>query len=276
MSQNVRRLLIGWLLLFSLTPTACTVFNAPTESIRERAAHLPPVPKSLDALELEILYVDRPLDDPLLGTALWKEVDQISNLSPEMRGMLRSNGIRFGHVSSTPPRALQALIQLSEDGNSLSRQQFTIPTGADTAIETSPIYPERVFSVSRHEEPSSQTYENARCVLRVTGERLQDGWAKLDFLPEVHHARHVVRPVAGNTALELRTAQDIAPFYAQRFAITLNAGDLLLLTVDRESPQFAGSIGQHFFLGARGDARMQRLLIVRLAHMQRIDPAYRK
>lgn len=271
-STPSRRYLCGWLLLLAVMPMACTMFNRPGDALFERTALLPPIPKTLDALRLEVIYVDRPIDDPLLRTSLWKSVDQISNLSPEVRGMLRDNGIRFGHVSSTPPRPLQALLELSEESNDLSRQQFTLPSGADTTIETSPILPERQFSFRRADADVTDTYKNARCVLRVSGERLQDGWARLDFLPEIHHSRHVTRPVAGDESLEFRTAQALVPLYAQRFAVTLNAGDILLLTVDRESPQLAGSIGQHFFLNAHTENRMQRLLIVRLAQIQRIEP----
>ena len=82
-----------------LCATGCNLLNistlfSSTESSGKSELKLPPIVASRDAVQLEILFVDRPANDALLGDSLWKQVDQIADMSADIRGTLRENGWR--------------------------------------------------------------------------------------------------------------------------------------------------------------------------------------
>ena len=76
-----------------------------------------PAPKA--AVTLEVVFVERPANDPLLGSALWDEVDQIGPLGRRTIGRLwRIWVFAWAGWEPIPPRALQTLMGLSpEVGN---------------------------------------------------------------------------------------------------------------------------------------------------------------
>ncbi|MFN0199546.1 MAG: hypothetical protein ACKVT0_22570, partial [Planctomycetaceae bacterium] len=107
---------------------------------------LPPIPTSADAMELEVIFIERPVGDPLMGTALWQYVDQMGSMDSDLRVLLRRNGLRVGCVSSTPPRALQRLLNLQgsemkqaylNEDNKLFGRKIVLRSGAETEVQTS-------------------------------------------------------------------------------------------------------------------------------------------
>ena len=114
--------------------------------------------------------------------------------------------------------------------------------------------------------------QNARCVLRVTAERLEDGWARLQFTPEIHHGRHRWRPIATGMGWRGSTSQKIYRFYDQRFSITLNTGEMAIITADSQQP---ASLASKFFIEGIGSNRVQRVLIVRLSDVATAPAAIR-
>jgi hypothetical protein len=114
-------------------------------------------------------------------------------------------------------------------------------------------------------------FRDARFVFRVKAERDQDGWARIEFLPEIHHGEYRLRRVPGGVGFQLRTSQDVYPLYSQRFSLMLNVGEMAVITTDGEN---SASVGGHFFLGDGANARVQRVLVVRLSNMTKTDPVY--
>ena len=99
---------ISWLLVLSSLLAACDSLPTGTSSDgKSTAFKLPPLPVARDAVELELVLIDRPVSDPLLGKSLWREVDQVGGLSLEQRAAVREAGLQVGQVGSTPPDALQ-------------------------------------------------------------------------------------------------------------------------------------------------------------------------
>jgi hypothetical protein len=245
---------------------------------------LPPLTLSRDAIELEIVFVERPVGDPLLGSLLWNEVDQIGALDPEVRNRLRDNGLRVGHVGSTPPQALQTLLGLATEipgdadrptPKNLSGRRVALASGTQTIIQTSPHLEECSVKIRDGDAATAEHYSNARGVLRLKAERLQDGWVELEFLPEIHHGSHHLRHTASSDGWKLDSTQLIEPLYRHRFTITANLGEMAVITVGGEDPE---SLGHCFFRTTEttnsSRLQIQRLLIVRLAGMKRIDPLY--
>jgi len=232
-------------------------------------------------MQLEILFAERPLDDPLLGEkGIWHEVDQVGAVPPDKRTVLLASGFRIGHVSSTPPRALETLLGLksrpissreSKDKRELVGRKVSLRAGGETEIQSSPIYPTLKVPNPTAEGRGETELENARCMFRLVANRKQDGWAQLEFLPEVHHGQHTWRRVPTEGGWTGQTTQRIMPFFQQRFQVTLNIGEMIIVSAPGQE---AGSPGRQFFLGNEETEFVQRVLVVRLAEMGSLTSIY--
>lgn len=230
---------------------------------------LPPISAPKEAVQVEFVIVERPADDPLLGGDLWREVGQVGALTPELRAALEQNGFRIGHVGSTPPPALETMLgitsQFDENANNdegvRGRRHPFLP-GGDTEVQTSNLAPEMSLLIHSRSGESWRDFEQARCLFRVKAERKEDGWAAIELTPEIHYGQNRLRPVAGLNKWDLKTTQDVHPFYNQRFTVLLNVGEMAVVTCDGEQPE---SVGGRFFLAGTEAVPVQRLLIVRLA-----------
>ena len=204
-------------------------------------ATLPSIRRRAETVGLELVFVDRPASDPLLRESeLWRGVDTVGELTQEVRNRLHKNGFRVGHSSSTPNDALETMLGLTTvHGESQSRENLTgtrifRPKGGDTEIQTSRPHPEFLAQQSSPGERPLR-FRNARCVFRVKILSAGKGWAKLEFTPEIHHGRHGWRPIATGDGWEGKTGQNAYRLFDHRFQITLNAGEMAILTADPES-----------------------------------------
>lgn len=259
-----------------LALSGCSLMETGPET-GKATLQLPPLVAPRDSIQLEILFVDRPVTDPLLGSALWSEVDEIGGLAVEQRARMKQLGWRIGHVSTHPPRALEELLQLTSDrmevvdaSRRLIGRRIAVPAGSEFPIEITD-EPQEMRMKLAPDEPE-KAWSDARGVLRVRLERQQDGWVKLNLLPEIHHGKAWLRPVATAFDWTRQSQQDIVPLYDQQLTISLNIGEMALLTADGPG---IGMVGQRFFRSLDQDGRLQRLLILRVADMRRMQPVYR-
>jgi hypothetical protein len=238
------------------------------------------MPRPQDGIGLDIMYVERRVGDPLIGEALWSEVDQVGAIKPDVRAALLRTGFRVGHVGSSPPRALQQVLglksslptfQRNKQSHLLTGHRITIRSGASTDIQTSDLSEHCSLVIEDLDTVRRVEFDNARCQMRVTARRKQDGWVTLEFLPEIHHGNHQLRHVASEAGIGLRSTQEVESLYPQQFSITLNLGEMAVLGCGTGDPD---SLGQHFFHGVRGKEKIQRVIIVRLADMKRVQPLY--
>src|SRR5262249_41472371 len=98
------------LLASALATSGCSVFDPP--AVTRTAKKLPQLRAAPGAIQLDAVYVERPIGDPLLGPELWRYVDQVAAVDAEARGPLRRNGFRVGLVGANPPIALQKMLGL--------------------------------------------------------------------------------------------------------------------------------------------------------------------
>ena len=226
-----------------------------------------------DTVGLEIIFAERPVGDPLLSDkSLWEGVDTVGELRPELRRRLQKNGFKIGHMSSTPNQAVETILGLTSQSigtrapvreKQLTGRRVVRPSGGETEIQTSRFFP--TFSIrldDLQQEPIQ--VKNARCVLRVKAEKLEEGWARLEFTPQIHHGRLEWRAVATGTGLKGSTSQRIHSLYSHRFSITLNVGEMVLIT---GNPNLPGSLGAKFFIAGAAGNRVQRVLFIRLANV---------
>ena len=266
------------LALLSCSMLACDSMPFERSSTQQATAFkLPSLTAPRDSVEIDIVFVDRPISDPLLGKTLWREIDQVGTLSVEQRAAVREAGLLVGHVGSWPPEALQSLLNLTDEEQELERREangipktaarrVALPAGTETEIWSNEPAALRILKLSS-EKPLELA--NVRGLLRLKAQRSQDGWARLDFTPELHHGQTGTRPFAGAAGWMYRTTQEVIPCFEQHFSANLNVGEMLVLTCDRERP---GTLGESLFQFEDSSGPKQRLVVVRLAALREIAP----
>lgn len=252
-----------------------TLFSS-TDASGQSELRLPPIVASRDAVQLEILFVDRPANDALLGDALWKQVDQIAGMSSDVRRTLRENGWRVGHASSHPPRALEQLLEMSsgrpeviDSERRLVGRRVALAAGGSLPIDLTELQPELRIRTKADEPVKS--YSNVKCILNVQIDREQDGWVRLNFTPEVHHGQNWLRPVATQLDWTRRRGQLVEPLFDQKFSLSLNVGEMAVITAEGSDRETAG---HSFFRSIHESGGLQRLLVVRVANMRKMVPVY--
>jgi hypothetical protein len=238
---------------------------------------LKPIASAPAAMLIEILFVERPTDDPLVGNGLWREIDEVGAVDPKVKDVLTKNGFRVGVSSSSPPRALQTLLGMAmeipdantpDDARKLVGRRVAVASGSQTQVQTSQVIESCAIVAVGGEKPKSGTWENARCVFQLKVQRVQEGWAKLEFTPEIHYGEQKLRQTAHEAGWQLENSQRIVPFHTQRFELTLIQGDMAIIAPTGEDPK---SLGRHFFLSEGEAGALQRMLIVRLADIGKAE-----
>lgn len=262
----------------ALLPTGCQIFSSLTgQSITTGKPPLAPMSASKDSLQVEFVFLDRGPDDPLIGPKLWNEVDQVGSLSAETREMLRMSGIRLGLVGSSPPPALQTLLgqvaEIAATDTALKQkhgQRVMLLSGSDMTIFTSGVH-----QTCRIPKPGSQRdwqeFENAYCVVRLRAVRLQEGWVRWDFAPEIQHGEHSLRHQAQAAGWSLQHGQQIAVQQAQKFSLSLAEGDTVLMSCEMATQE---NLGGWFFGSPADGGTRQRLLLLRLVEDGKRTPIY--
>ncbi|MFQ5730724.1 MAG: hypothetical protein ACE5KM_02095 [Planctomycetaceae bacterium] len=235
------------------------------------SSHLPAIRRPGRSVGLEIVFVERPANDPLMSDRnLWEGVDTVGELAPEVRMRLRGSGFRVGHSSATPNEAIETMLGLTSADTGtrapvgreqLSGRRIYRPAGGETEVQTSRVYPEFVIPASDSRSPRLE-FRNARCLFRVKVRQVANGWTELEFTPEIHHGRNGWRPIATGMGWQGTTSQKVHRLYDRRFRLTLNLGEMAILSAGPKQPD---STGSRFFLDGKGPGGKQRVLIVRVA-----------
>lgn len=230
---------------------------------------LKPVVAPRDVVELEVYFVDRRIGDPLIMEGLWSNLYPVTSLSPETREQLQTDGLKLAMASSRPSRQLQSLIRLSNDSDPSRRvrmQKQVIFSGQDACVFVSEVPNGTPLCSSREGKELELT--QGICQLRLAAERVEDRWARIVITPEIRHGANSLRPVATTDEWRYEQGQPLLSFYEDRMSADLNLGEILVLGLDNEKPK---SLASHFF---RSDIStgIERLLVIRLSNMQRIEP----
>lgn len=276
-NQALRQILILSVALNACLLVGCSFVDTESD-VLTRKSLLNPIQPGMNAVQLDIIYVERDVDDPLLASLVWNEVDMVGTVDLETRSKLRESGFRLGMVGLTPPRSLQRLLGIQHDltdAASTSRHQgmvgrsLYLRSGGETEILTSRVRPEITITLPGETEPTKLF--SARSVLRTELERLQDGWVKLHITPEIHHGSSLLRPVAGVSQWELKGQQKIISFRDLKFSVTLNIGEMLLVSTESPLPD---NIANQFFVDRDEQRPQRRMVVIRLTDMKKIEPLY--
>ena len=258
-------LAVSTLMGCSLFPTEDAVSQA-----ESRRPSLPPIRAGQNAIQLEVLFVERPADDPLLGPLLWREIDQIGAIPAETRELLHQNGFRVGHVGSSLPPTVQTLLGIvgkedvgdNADAKPLIGSRKCLPPGMDTEVQTGEERESCRVRIVQGEQAQSHEYQFARSLFRMKSARLQDGWVRIDFQPEIHHGENRVRHTPTDEGWAYRSRQNVDARHAHQFSLTMNVGEMAIITAAPDQPD---SMGDLFFCRDDHGIKKQRVLIVRVA-----------
>lgn len=233
---------------------------------------LPALRPTREMVQIEVFITEHPAGDPLLGDILWDNIDESGALAPEVRQRLNDNGFRVGIVGSAPPQALETLLNRGRNAGSAGDSDRTrgrrvaLLENDSTEIQSSRQFPRCSIETTKRDAPTQvRDFQHARCVFRLRAGRHQPGWARLEFQPEIHFGQNRLRHEAGESSWELKTSQQIHKLFGQKFEVTLNQGEMVVVSRGRTNP---ATPGHHFFVGGQEDGQMQRLLVVRLVDMQ--------
>jgi len=245
---------------------------------------LPPLQPSREAIQIEVMFVERPVGDPLLGSALWGQIDQVGAVTAGEAESLKHLGLRVGNAGASICPALEQILRESEPADapssdthiSVKKETLCIGPGVSPPITTNSVR-NCTIDVPVTTGTKEHSYENFQGVLRLTAHRLQTGWVRLEFVPEIHSGQERLRPTSATSGLQSvwqpEMAQEVESLLTQRFTVKLHVGEMVVITAD--APDNSRLFGtQAFVREQRGTGAMQRVLIVRLANMSRIDPVY--
>ncbi|QDV31064.1 hypothetical protein Spb1_30010 [Planctopirus ephydatiae] len=233
---------------------------------------LPPINAPANSIQLEILFVERPASDPTVSEKLWREIDEVGAAAPGLRQLMQQNGLRIGTVGASPPPMLQALLGMSrqiEDEYSLSqcvRRKVVVQSGATTNIDVKSWLDPMEVSLNENGKTTSKTFEQLQCVLKLRPHRLQDGWVRLDLIPELHHGQEQMRHTPTDAGWELRGGKLVETCYAQKFSVTLNTGEMAVASCTNAAET---TLGGNFFGQPKQLQPKQKVLVVRFAGMHK-------
>lgn len=224
---------------------------------------LKPLPSLRDGIRLDVFRVDRHIGDPRIGESMWKSVSQGGSLEPAAVRTLHSHGFRFGTVPANPPVSVQALIldPSSSESERTLHESFPFPAG-EQAILNIVDFPEGMeISIPGPDGTRPLTLYQAKGVFRVRADKIEEGWARLEVIPEIHHGEMINRPVAGEREWIMRHSQAVEPLYMLKFHVELNRGEMAVVGLQESSELPLG----RWFFRSRMERGLERVMMIRLA-----------
>lgn len=239
---------------------------------------LPQLKAPMDAIQLEILFVERPVNDPLLGSSLWSEMDQMAGIPADTRLELLENGFRVGLAGTEAPPTLAALLDAGriEDYDELTgfwtNRRIALRRSAKTEVFCSHQPHTWSVNLSTKGEQNAESFDLAQGVIRVELEDIRDGWVKLHLQPEIHHGQERVRREATESSWNISSGKNIKTLGSTGFSVHLSLNEMMVLSADDTASHKAGN----YFFRREDDGRlMQRVVLLRAADLTRFELATR-
>ena len=259
--------------LTAMTTVGCALFGSSEDALTQatRRGGLPVLRPASDAIQLQVVFIERPADDSLASQLVWQELDQIGALPPATRALLIDHGFRVGQTGASPPPALQTLLGLTEEITSndadeerlMRGRRMGLRSGQETELLTNDSVAQCQMKFLSNGQEDVLDYQQARCIFRLKPVRQQDGWVRLDFTPEVHHGDARMRPTPNDEGWALRGGQKVDARHALKFSVTLSTGEFVVVGCDQSSKDTPGS--RFFKRETEKAGEVQRLLVVRVA-----------
>ncbi len=262
----------------SLMAIGCTLFsplNLPTATTVQRQV-LPPIKAPGDAVQLQVVFIERPTDDPLVRQLLWQDLDQVGAIPPETRQVLENNGLRIGQAGANPPPSLQKLLGLTgelvdpadQERQLMRGRRLGLRSGQETEIQSLDLVQDCTIRYVLNGQTETAEYLQSRPVLQVRPVRVQDGWVRVEFAPEIHHGQARLRHTATEEGWALKGGQQCDARHPLKFQLMLNTGEFAVISGNVDQPE---SAGYRMFCYEVEGRLTQRLLVLRLADSGRTE-----
>ena len=265
--RRVLRSVVGCAMLGLGTGCTSLLQTSSTDTV-----DLPPVPMPPSTVQLELLFLERPVNDPLLGRPLWSEMDQLAGIPAERRLALSENGFRLGFCGTEAPPTLASLMSDVEpdaydtnDGLRAGRR-VALRQRAGTAIKTTRMRRSWEIDLFRDGKATPAAFATATGLIRVGLDGISDGFAEIRFTPEVHYGEPIAQATPGAVGWELTTRQSVETLSEASFVLRMSLGEILVLSADDSAPE---RLGNQFFRFEDEGRLMQRVLVVRIGSIGR-------
>jgi hypothetical protein len=239
---------------------------------------LPAARMSADSVALEITFVRVPVGRPEINAQLWQQVDE-QLLPAETRRHLSDNGFRCGLVGTQLPDVLRDLLAKQTETRQIDQavtsemdvlaqnQRVQRRAGQRFEIVSSSPRDEMVvlYKDLIEQKVRGKPYPSAQCIFAAKPFPQGDGAVRLELTPEIHHGEPRKQWVAGQGTFQLLSGREREVYHDLLIDLRLGPGQTLIVSC---TPEMKG-LGQNFFVeDGQGDAQ-QKLLLVRLAQVQR-------
>lgn len=219
---------------------------------------LPPLQAPPDAIVLEIRQVRRLTDDPLVGDALWSEVNQVTANDDTRWQRMHQNGFRLGVAASRPPEALIKLLEAptanplaANEPQQLQQRTIAVRNETTTEIEASPFIASCNITTGTGDEQQVLEFKNAKGWYFLKARKTQEGWVELEFTPSIQHGTSKLRPTAAASGgYQLQNGRISKTFHSERFSVKVMVGEWVVLGADPDRPD---TLGYQFYLGSEKD-----------------------
>jgi hypothetical protein len=261
----------------------CRMF--PDETMAGGHSPLKPAQPSPDSVGMEIIWARFPANDPVLGDAAWREIDE-TQIDPSVRRELLSNGLRAGVIGSVVPAAIDHVLHQRDctpDGRS-------DPTNTDAQLVTDPIvhghilrarrnqrtdiqaseeYPSLPLLVSGASGLGGHTYQQAKAVYCLRVDPRPDRTALIELTPEIQHGASRLRFTTGDDGILKQASLNERKVFEQlQLSVRLAPGEMLVLM---SLPQSGSRLGHYFHTVDSSEGPQQKLILIRLAEVPSSD-----
>lgn len=228
-----------------------------------------------DVVFLDVAVIERLPGDAFLNSELWSEVDEQAvradgddqAVSLERKTALEKNGFRVGQVGGLlPPAKLQELL-LSP--RSCQANRIQLHAGHETTLSLGPIRPHCVCRLDHDGQPIDADWQKAQCLLEVTPSLTDDGRIRLHCTPHVKHgelkmAFTPLRDADGVLRWGRREQQPEEVYPWLSWTLTVAPNEYVVIGTQLDN---GDTLGEQFFLSGDEQTNVQRLLVLRTAHV---------
>lgn len=253
----------------------------PLQPIKKLPLSVPTLAKN--SVVLDVLFVRFPEGDRELNGPVWQEIDEL-HFTADTQRRFAANGLRAGVISGPLPLQIEKLLQLTDkpsteqDAGSkvdvdrtpvVKQRQLRVQAGRRSNIimlgETERVPEMSLLVRSDDGQVKGRTFRDVMGMFALRSYPQGDGGVRLDFVPELEHGTAQKRFVPGDGMFKVEFGPPHEVIDDLKLSAVLTTGQFLALTCMPDRP---GSLGHRFFTESKGDAAMQKLLLIRLVHCE--------
>lgn len=235
---------------------------------------------------MEIIWARFSVNDPVLGDAVWRDIDE-AQIDPAVRRELVNNGFRAGVISGSMPDAITSVLHQRESsaeptqkdaGKSPNGELLNDPVvhgrkcrvrrNQRSEIQASEVYPSMPLLLSGDSGLGGRPYSQAQAVYALRVDPRPDRSVTVWLTPEIHYGAPRTKFVNEEAALRVETQREREVFEKLRLSVKLAPGDSLVLM---SLPNAGSRLGHYFHTVESSDGTQQKLILIRLADVPPSD-----